>query len=186
MKLIAREAHFKLAMLAKAKDDVRFYLNGICFMPNGDLVGTNGHVLFVGRHPNKLEEPVIINVSGKIPTRFYQVEIDIDGKYGRAEYKSSTMGTIGFGVVQVIEGRFPSYQRIFENFTPAPVQRIAFNSEYLVMGDKIAKAFNPRFSCIAFDTQSDDKVARMEINDCVGSGEEASHSVFFYLSPMRF
>ena len=41
---------FAAALKCAAKNDVRFYLNGVYLdLPKGRIVGTNGHVMFVGK-----------------------------------------------------------------------------------------------------------------------------------------
>lgn len=52
-----KSAYLKAALINQAKKDVRFYLKGICFMPDGRLAATDGHALFKGYHESKLDAP---------------------------------------------------------------------------------------------------------------------------------
>ncbi|MEJ6939412.1 hypothetical protein [Proteus mirabilis] len=35
--------------------DIRYYICGICFLPNGKVAGTDGHMLAYGEHDNEIE-----------------------------------------------------------------------------------------------------------------------------------
>jgi len=52
------------------KKDARYYLHGFLLAANGDVVGTNGHILFKGIVSAGSERPdvdTIIEISGKVP-----------------------------------------------------------------------------------------------------------------------
>lgn len=69
----------KAAMLFQAKQDVRYYLNGI-YITQDHIVATNGHAMFVSPYESdlKLEEPIIVAVKGKIPVKAYNLELLYD------------------------------------------------------------------------------------------------------------
>jgi len=53
------------------KKDARYYLHGFLLAANGDVVGTNGHILFKGIVSAGSDRPdadTIIQISGKIPS----------------------------------------------------------------------------------------------------------------------
>lgn len=71
MKLKICKTLLEAALVFQAKNDVRYYLNGICFMPDGRITSTDGHRAFIGgKHENKLEDNVIVSVS-KSPHKRY-------------------------------------------------------------------------------------------------------------------
>lgn len=79
MKLKISKLLLESSLIFQARNDVRYYLNGICFMTNGRIASTDGHRAFIGgRHDNKLTENVIIKI-GKSPTKRYEYAI-IDTK----------------------------------------------------------------------------------------------------------
>lgn len=79
MKLKISKLLLESALIFQARNDVRYYLNGICFMPDGRIASTDGHRAFIGgSHDNKLAENVIVKI-GKFPTKRYDYAI-IDTK----------------------------------------------------------------------------------------------------------
>lgn len=69
----------KAAMLFQAKQDVRYYLNGI-YITADHVVATDGHAMFVCPYESDLrpERPVIVAVKGKIPAKAYNLELMYD------------------------------------------------------------------------------------------------------------
>ena len=85
MKLKISKLLLESALIFQARNDVRYYLNGICFMPDGRVASTDGYRAFIGcSHDNKLTENVIIKIS-KSPTKRYEYAI-IDTKSKMATY----------------------------------------------------------------------------------------------------
>ena len=63
MKLKISKLLLESASIFQARNDVRYYLNGICFMPDGRIASTDGHRAFIGdSHDNKLTGNVIIKI----------------------------------------------------------------------------------------------------------------------------
>lgn len=95
MKLKISKLLLESALIFQARNDVRYYLNGICFMPDGRIASTDGHRAFIGgTHDNKLTENVIIKI-GKSPTKRYDYAI-IDTKSKIATYhdEAGVMGAL--------------------------------------------------------------------------------------------
>lgn len=79
MKLKISKLLLESALIFQARNDVRYYLNGICFMNDGRIASTDGYRAFIGgSHDNELAENVIVKVS-KSPTKRYEYAI-IDTK----------------------------------------------------------------------------------------------------------
>lgn len=51
--------------LFKARNEVRYYLNGIFFGADGKVCATNGHTMAVGNHDNKIDADILIEVNDK-------------------------------------------------------------------------------------------------------------------------
>ena len=66
----------KAAMLFQAKNDVRYYLNGI-MITKSHIVATDGHVMFVSPYESDLrpDEQMIIAIKGKIPAKAHNLEL---------------------------------------------------------------------------------------------------------------
>ena len=146
MKLKISKLLLESALIFQARNDVRYYLNGICFMPDGRIASTDGHRAFIGgRHDNNLTENVIIKI-GKSPTKRYDYAI-IDTKSKIATYHDETGVMVGAGICEEIDGRFPDIDRVIPKETKA-AEEIGFNTGYLIDIEKAAKLFNPKFCCI--------------------------------------
>ena len=62
MKLKISRIMLESSHIFRAKADIRYYLNGVCFMPGGKLAATDGHRLFMGSHENELTENMIVSI----------------------------------------------------------------------------------------------------------------------------
>lgn len=75
----------KAAMLFQAKQDVRFYLNGI-YITHDHIVATDGHSMFLAPYESELrpEQAMIVAIKGKIPPKAYNLELlyDEESKIG--------------------------------------------------------------------------------------------------------
>lgn len=149
MKLKINKLLLESALIFQARNDVRYYLNGIFFMPDGRIASTDGHRAFIGgRHDNKLTKNMIIKI-GKSPTKRYDYAI-IDTKSKIATYHDEAGVMVGAGICEEIDGRFPDIDRVIPNETKA-AEEIGFNAGYLVDIEKVAKLFNPKFCCVKFE-----------------------------------
>lgn len=118
MKLKISKLLLESALIFQARKDVRYCLNGICFMPDGRIASTDGHRAFIGgSHDNKLIENVIIKI-GKSPTKRYEYAI-IDTKSKIATYHDEAGAMVGAGICEEIDGRFPDIDRVIPKQTKA-------------------------------------------------------------------
>lgn len=190
MKLKISKLLLEGALMFQAKNDVRYYLNGICFMPDGRVSATDGHRLFVGgNHDNAIEENIIVAVT-KSPVKSYAVAyIDTDTRivdYLNMDYDNidwndsaslSTMRSV-IGLCSVIDGRFPDVDRVIPKQT-APAEQIGFNAKYLADVEKCAKLFNPKFESVRFELNGNTNAAVANLSS--PTGEKAKIIVM----PMR-
>ena len=148
-----KSAYLKAALINQAKNDIRFYLNGICFMPDGRLAATDGHALFKGYHESKLDAPVIVAVKGKVPTSFERAIITLPdpvagesdaerlSKEGTIRYVGNLEMTVGMGWCYLVDGRFPDIDRATLNTERGP-QSVAYIQGLLMeRAAKVAKLF---------------------------------------------
>ncbi|EGM9390248.1 hypothetical protein IIE45_004590 [Salmonella enterica] len=157
MKLKISKLLLESALIFQARNDVRYYLNGICFMPDGRVAATDGHRAFIGcSHDNKLTENVIIKIS-KSPTKRYEYAI-IDTRAKTATYHDEAGEMVGAGICEEIDGRFPDIDRVIPKETKA-AEEICFNAGYLVDIEKVAKLFNPKFCRVKFELNGNTNAA---------------------------
>lgn len=149
MKLKVSKLLLEGALMFQAKQDVRYYLNGICFMPDGRIAATDGHrAMIASKHENKLTDNVIVSVS-KSPTRRYAYAL-LDTKTGIVTYHDEHETMVGAGICSEINGRFPDIDRIIPKQTE-PTEKIGFNAKYLADVEKLAKLFNPKYEAVLFE-----------------------------------
>ena len=107
---------FAAALKCAAKNDVRYYLNGVYLdFPKGRIVATNGHIMFVGQIETATLPPVIVPrelVEGALRSltkrarETFDIAISIDGD-------AITLTTAGNSFSgNRIDGRFPEYERV--------------------------------------------------------------------------
>ena len=156
MKLKISKIMLEASHIFRAKGDIRYYLNGVCFMPGGKLAATDGCRLFMGSHENELNENVIVSIE-KSPVKKYDYAI-CDTETGLVEFFSDSDVRVGVALCKLIDGRYPDVERVMPKETNA-VDRIAFNPRYLADVEKCAKLFNSKWPCVTFELQGNDKAA---------------------------
>lgn len=177
MKLKICKTLLEAALIFQAKKDVRYYLNGICFMPDGRVAATDGHRAFIGgKHENKLRSYIIVKVS-KSPTQAYSYAV-IDTRTKIVTYHDGADSMVGAGICEQIDGKFPDIDRVIPK-EKSPAEEIGFNAKYLADVEKAAKLFNPRFESVRFELNGNINAAVANIS--APTGETAKIIVM----PMR-
>lgn len=126
------------ATLCKAKDDIRYYLNGIYISVDGDIVGSNGHIMFAGKCTNSYDIDVIISIKGKHPSKFNFVTIDTDTKLANfCDKDSQSLCMLQFDIV---DGRYPNWKRIM-NYSENKISEIGLDLSYMNIMSKIGKNY---------------------------------------------
>lgn len=149
MKIKVSKILLESAMIFQAKNDIRYYLNGVCFKADGRVCSTDGHRAFVGsKHEGQLTEDLILSIS-KSPTKKYDYA-EIDTGNGSITYHYDNTIQVGVGMVSLIDGRFPDIDRIIPKET-SPCDRIGFNAGYLADIEKAAKIFNPQLTAVILE-----------------------------------
>lgn len=165
MKLKVNMQQLKSAMLCKAKNDVRWFLNGILFARDGALIGTNGHVMFIGQHESEINEDTIVSFVSSVPRSFSHAEIEFkdEENQGIVKFYGKIDGSvIACGLAQIVDGKFPDYNKIVNKET-SPCSEISFNGLYLSLLSQISAIFNPRFKTVKLSLNGDAGCAFAEI-----------------------
>ncbi len=148
MKLKISRIMLESSRIFCAKEDIRYYLNSVCFMPEGKLAATDGHRLFMGQHDNELAENAIVSIEKSPHKRYSYAVCDTDS--GIVEFFNDSDTRVGVALCQLIDGRYPDVERVMPKETNA-VDRIGFNAGYLADVEKCAKLFNPKWSGVTFE-----------------------------------
>lgn len=126
------------ATLCAAKNDIRYYLNGIFISKDGDVVGTNGHMMFAGKCVSEHDTDVIVQIKGKHPAKFTRVIIDVNAKV--ANFKDKDQETLCAIPLEIIDGRYPDWKRVM-NYKEGKVSEIGLNLDYMAVIAKIGKNY---------------------------------------------
>lgn len=129
----------KAAMLYKAKNDVRYYLEGL-YIDYNTIVATNGHVCF--KAPIESDEQRIIKFQGKLPTKFKECVITGD----LAEFTDDKLNVVAKLGVETIDARYPNHNRLY-NDDVGEVSEIGFRGDYLQVLGKTAKLLDKPQRC---------------------------------------
>ena len=134
---IPKLAWLKAVMLAAAKKDVRYYLNGV-MVRNSELAATNGHMLLIIKSDDIKSdgEYIIDNVSLSMIATVHK---DIKGD-NRVEVIDS-MTTTGSSKISItpVDGKFPDINRVIPQETSGEIAH--FNYEYLLACQKSNQEF---------------------------------------------
>lgn len=165
MKLKISKIMLEASHLFRAKADIRYYLNGVCFMPGGKLAATDGHRLFMGQHDNDLAENAIVSIEKSPHKRYAYAVCDTDS--GIVEFFNDSGTRVGVAPCQLIDGRYPDVERCLPKETNA-VDRVGFNAGYLADVERCAKLFNPKWPGVTFELQGNDKSAVATVKSPAG------------------
>ncbi|MGC4732767.1 hypothetical protein [Providencia hangzhouensis] len=166
MKLKVNRGTLLAVMECMAVRDVRYYINGICFLPDGKVVGTNGYMLAYGHHDNDITDQVILSV-GKLPTKTFEYAV-FDTEEEIVKLHSESGFVVGVGLCSVIDGRYPNINPLIESTAKAdeklpPV--LIINSGYLSKLEKVAKFVNPRMPAYEIRVKSDSDAVVCEVKN---------------------
>ena len=131
---------FMCAILCAAKNDVRYYFNGICIDREGFVVSTDGHRMFVGKAMTD-DETVIVSVKYKAPAKFDHVLIDV--QYNMATFCDSNSDTVQQSPLEIIDGCYPDWRRV-ARYEEDKLSEIGLDLQYLNDAAKAAKYFGER------------------------------------------
>lgn len=166
MKLKVSKLLLEGALIFQAKQDVRYYLNGICFMPDGRVAATDGHrAMIASKHENKIKSNVIVSIS-KSPTKNYSYAV-IDTRAKIVTYHNNFDVLVGAGICSEVDGKFPDIDRVIPKQT-VPAEQIGFNAKYLADVEKLAKLFNPKFEAVRFELNGNTSAAVANISAPTG------------------
>lgn len=148
MKLKISRIMLESSHIFRAKADIRYYLNGVCFMPGGKLASTDGHRLFMCQHDNELTENAIVSIEKAPHKRYAYAVCDTDS--GLVEFFNDSDFRVGVALCQLVDGKYPDVERVIPK-EQASCDRIRFNAGYLADVEKCAKLFNPKYQSFIFE-----------------------------------
>lgn len=129
---IPKLAWFKAVMLAAAKKDIRYYLNGV-MVRNGEIAATNGHMLLLIKSQRIKSDGEYI-IDNDTLKKIVTSHKGIKGA-NRVEVVDS-MTTTGSSKIHItpVDGKFPDVNRVIPQETSGEIAH--FNYEYLLACQK--------------------------------------------------
>ena len=134
---IPKLAWLKAVMMAAAKKDIRYYLNGV-MVRNGEMVATNGHMMLLIKSEGIKSdgEYIIDNDTLKMIVTSHK---GIKGD-NRVEVIDSMTVTGGSKIsITPVDGKFPEVNRVIPQETSGEIAH--FNAEYLLACQKANEEF---------------------------------------------
>lgn len=157
------------ALLAQAKNDIRYYLCGICFHEDGNLYATNGHVALSVPHGNEISESVIVSID-KMPTKKYShAYIDTDTGivtltvFPVDDFSELPEKRVGVTLFKMVDGKFPDVKRLIDGFKLENCNQIGFSCKYLKLIHDIGKIANEKWAFCTINLNSNIAAAKVEI-----------------------
>lgn len=127
-------AAVRAAQACQARGDVRYYLNGVFFGKNGDVAGSNGHVLAAtATDCRDLDSDIILAIDGNIPAKAETASFNVEAGFCRTDNGK-------LFAIELIEGKFPDFRKVIKDNKPTKTvsQFSKFNASYLAL---VAKVF---------------------------------------------
>ncbi|MAT91424.1 MAG: hypothetical protein CME59_02360 [Halioglobus sp.] len=104
------------AQACQASNDIRYYLNGICIMPDGRIAGTNGHVLYVGKYSEDQDSlpdrNIILKLHGTIPRAAKSVRFTFTARAGDVWRGVAVTDNNKAFCFETIDGKYPDIDRV--------------------------------------------------------------------------
>lgn len=127
----------RAAQMCHAKNDIRYYLNGIHI--KGNIVeATNGHYAVRMTMESEVDGEHILNVKGVIPKKAHESEF-ILGDEAIVKHRDASGLLLSVHIVDVIDKvRYPQIENaIPDSSKKVATEEIGFNTKYLALFDKM-------------------------------------------------
>lgn len=140
----------KAAQICVAKNDIRYFLNGIC-ISNNKISSANGHVLFSaelskfdpsysGLNIGTLVGEKIVKINKTIPVKAVIARLNqVTDKIGLVEYLDGDNRLVGGDMFELIEGTFPDVEAVLDQKRKTPPKKVGLNSQYVANVHKVFK-----------------------------------------------
>ena len=150
MATVAARVYRAAALCHAGVADPRVYLHGVCLNKTGEIVSTNGHVLYCAPYDGEPLEGNLVFVPAKIPTQAITVDLSLvfidNVSYVLAASKNVRDEIIARVLCEFIDGAgddYPKYKSLFigNHKESREFHEFAFDPKYLAL---IGKVFKPK------------------------------------------
>jgi DNA polymerase III sliding clamp (beta) subunit (PCNA family) len=181
------------AAIFTAQNDIRYYLNGVCFTraPNGAgmlAVATDGHRMTVIFHAQDVAhvpenfgcivptEQLLQAAKAPIKAAGTFLDVVISAAPGAEGKLAITLRSAVTVECDAIDGKFPDYQRVMPSLKGRKPSNTCLNADYVADYAKLSRALGKRIHQVAFSTSGEDNSVVISIGD---------PDVFCVCMPMR-
>jgi len=121
----------RAAQVCQAKDDWREYLCGIHIKGN-HVESTDGHCCVRMAMDKHVEIERIVNIQGRVPAKAVSSIFEIGEVEAIVKHYDQFCQLIGVQVVDVIEGKYPDFDRVFpKDDKKTAINEIGINPDYI-------------------------------------------------------
>ena len=152
------------AMLCAAKNDMRYYLNGVLIdFKNKRIAATNGHVLFVSHNAFEIKEfeqseiivpyttmDFIVKQAVKLKSEFVEIKTHADGDLNpvyaiSAKDDDSRFFGETIEVFKPVNGKFPNIMEVLSKWENKDTKEVGFYGTYLELINKVGKVLKCQY-----------------------------------------
>lgn len=108
--MILQSKLIRAALVCAAKNDVRYYLNGVHITPKY-IESTNGHVALRMEHGIRTKKNIIVQFEGPVPAKAETTEL-VFNKEAFAIHRDAFERRISITGIKLVDGRFPDMERV--------------------------------------------------------------------------
>ena len=129
---------YRAAILCKATNDVRYYLDGLYISSdNNEVVATNGHIMYTADIEAGDTCRNLIFQPAKIPANVHEVKVQ--------EYDDTNVLVVAYSskgteqhICKIVDGKYPDYKMITSSTnTDQSCNKIGYDSKYLALLPRI-------------------------------------------------
>ena len=145
MQLTIKTNELKALLICAAKNDARYYLNGVHFESTQAgyiAASTDGHRLLCLNLPHEAPE---LNFKGLIPRALIEAAIKTKAATIDISIEGDQVSLVSLGLYNIgklAEGVFPDFRRVIPQSVSGLYDETNFYNEYLVDFDKVGKLVN--------------------------------------------
>lgn len=128
--MIIQSKLIRAALVCAAKNDVRYYLNGVHITPKY-IESTNGHVALRMEHGIRTKKNIIVQFEGPVPAKAETTEL-VFNKEAFAIHRDAFERRISITGIKLVDGRFPDMERVIPKKVDFSINPV-IQAEYLII-----------------------------------------------------
>ncbi|EBD0679369.1 hypothetical protein ABVL59_002546 [Salmonella enterica] len=132
--MIIQSKLIRAALVYAAKNDVRYYLNGLHITAKY-IEATNGHVALRIEHGIRTKKNIIVQFEGPVPVKAETTEL-VFNKEAFAIHRDAFERRISITGIRLVDGRFPDMERVMPKKVDFSINPV-IQAEYLSYPEKM-------------------------------------------------